>query len=79
MNVEEYPVYSVTIDDVYAPVKYHYILGKEEEKFTRIVDSDSTLNEFFNREVTIKKHPLLPNAFETLSTLKKSKLFDGKH
>jgi spore coat protein CotH len=79
MNVEEYPVYSVTINDVYAPVKYHYIIGKEEEKFTRIVDSDSTLNEFFNREVTVKKHPLLPKAFETLSTLKKSKLFDDTH
>jgi len=76
MNVEEYPVYNVTINEVDAGVKYHYALGKEEEKFTRTADSETTLNEFFNRQITVKKHPLLPMAYEQLSTLKKSKLFD---
>jgi len=77
MNKDEYPLYSLTLDDVSAPVDYHYVLGKEEENFTRTVQSESTLNEFFNRKITVKKHPLLPLAFESLSTLKKSKLFDG--
>ncbi|ORX85850.1 coth-domain-containing protein [Anaeromyces robustus] len=76
MKVEEYPIYSVTVDNVNAPVEYHYILGSEEEKFTRTADSDTTLNDFFNRSVTVKKHPLLPMAYDTLSTLKKSKLYD---
>eukprot|EP00833_Pecoramyces_ruminatium_P001418 jgi/Orpsp1_1/1175450/evm.model.c7180000053950.1 len=76
MSVEEYPVYSVTVDDVNAPIEYHYKLGKEEEKFTRTAQSDTTLNEYFNREITIKQHPLLPMAYETLPTIKKSKLFD---
>jgi len=79
MKVEEYPVYSVTVDAVNAPVKYHYILGSEEEKFTRTTENDTTLNEFFNRKITVKKHPLLPKAFETIPTLKKSKLFDGNY
>jgi len=79
MSEEEYPVYSFTLDDVNAPVDYHYVLGKEEEKFTRTLQSESTLNEFFNRKITVKKHPLLPMAFEPLSTLKKSKLFDDTH
>jgi len=78
MNVEEYPVYNVTVNDVDVGVTYHYALGKEEEKFTRTADSDTTLNEFFNRKITVKKHPLLPMAYEPLPTLKKSKLFDGK-
>jgi len=79
MNLEQYPVYSVTVDSVNAPVKYHYVLGKEEEKFTRTADSDTTLNEFFNRAITIKKHPLLPKAYESFPTIKKSKLFDDTH
>jgi len=78
MKVEEYPIYSVTVDDVNPPVQYHYVLGSEEEKFTRTTDSDTTLNDFFNRSVTVKKHPLLPMAYEVLPTLKKSKLYDGK-
>jgi len=77
MKVEEYPVYSVTVDDVNPPVQYHYVLGSEEEKFTRTAESDTTLNDFFNRSVTVKEHPLLPMAYEQLPTLKKSKLYDG--
>ncbi|ORX41996.1 hypothetical protein BCR36DRAFT_407251 [Piromyces finnis] len=78
MKLEQYPVYSVTLNDVNAPVKYNYALGSEKESFTRSLPagSESTLNEFFNRSVTTLKHPLLPQAFPTFSTLKKSKLFD---
>ncbi|ORX41995.1 hypothetical protein BCR36DRAFT_416399 [Piromyces finnis] len=79
MKVEEYPVYSVTVD-VNAPVNYHYALGSEEESFTRTLSSGTTtLNEFFKRKVTVKKHPLLPKAYDTFSTLKQSKLFDDTH
>jgi len=78
MKVEQYPVYSVTVN-INAPVSYHYVLGSEEESFTRTLSSGiTTLNEFFNRKVTVKKHPELPLAYENFSTLKKSKLFDGK-
>ena len=76
MKVDQYPVYTATVN-VNAPVKYHYVLGSEEEKFTRTVNSDSTLNEFFNRKVNVKKHPLLPKAYESFANTKKSKLFDG--
>jgi len=79
MELEQYPIYSVTLNHVNSPVKYHYVLGSEEESFTRSVESgvETTLNEFFNRSVTVKNHPLLPQAFPTFPTLKKSKLFDG--
>jgi len=76
MAVEQYPVYSVTVD-VSTPVKYHYALGGKEESFTRTIDSSTTLNEFFDRPVTVKKHPTLPKAFDSVPTLKKSKLYDG--
>ncbi len=78
MKEEQYPVYSVTLNNVNAPVNYHYALDNSEETFTRTVNSDSTLNEFFNRKYTVKEHPLLPKAFDPFPTLKKSKLFDGK-
>jgi len=77
MTVEEYPVYSVTLKNVNAPVNYHYFLNNEEESFTRTLKNETTLNEFFNRKITVKEHPLLPMAFESLPTLKKSKLYDG--
>ena len=76
MEVEQYPVYSVTLD-ISTPVKYHYALGGKEESFTRTLSGKSTLNEFFDRPITVKKHPGLPKAFETFSTLKMSKLYDG--
>jgi len=75
MNVEQYPVYTVTLN-VSAPVNYHYALGDKEESFTRTVDGDTTLNEFFDRPVTILNHPLLPRAYEAYTT-KMSKLYDG--
>jgi len=80
MKVLDYPIYQVAVD-VNAPVKYHYSLKTgsktEEEGFTRQVTESSTLNEFFNRAYTVKKHPLLPKAYETPSTIKQSKLYDG--
>ncbi|KAG4087051.1 hypothetical protein H8356DRAFT_1059070 [Neocallimastix lanati (nom. inval.)] len=79
MTVEEYPVYSVTLKNVNAPVNYHYFLNNEEESFTRTLKNETTLNEFFNRKITVKEHPLLPMAFESLPTLKKSKLYDDTH
>jgi len=74
MNVEQYPVYTVTLN-VSAPVNYHYALGDKEESFIRTVDGDTTLNEFFDRPVTILNHPLLPRAYEAYTT-KMSKLYD---
>eukprot|EP00833_Pecoramyces_ruminatium_P002993 jgi/Orpsp1_1/1177025/evm.model.c7180000059879.2 len=76
MTVEEYPVYSVTVNDANPSDKYYYVVGSDKEKFTRTVESDTTLNEFFNRTITVKQHPLLPMAYEQLPTLKKSKLYD---
>ncbi|ORX77032.1 hypothetical protein BCR32DRAFT_295874 [Anaeromyces robustus] len=78
MKEQQYPVYSVTLNNVNAPVKYHYALGNTEESFTRTLNSVSTLNEFFNRKYTIKEHPLLPKAFESFKTLKKSTLYDDR-
>jgi len=75
MKVEQYPVYTATVD-VDAPVKYHYALNGKEESFTREATSDTTLNEFFDRKFTVKRHPLLPKAFESPSSVKQSKLFD---
>ncbi|OUM57236.1 hypothetical protein PIROE2DRAFT_48887, partial [Piromyces sp. E2] len=77
MKVEKGPLYTLTLDNVNAPVDYHYGIKNNEEAFTRTLNKgDSTLNEFLNRSVTVMKHPLLPMAFESLSTLKKSKLYD---
>ena len=78
MKLVQYPVYSVTLDNINTPVEYHYKLGSEEESFNRnLLSGNSTLNDFFNRSVTVKKHPLFPQAFPSFPTLKKSKLFDG--
>jgi len=82
MKLLEYPIYQATVD-VSTPVKYHYSLtinGKtEEESFTREATSSTTLNEFFNRSITVKKHPLLPLVYKTPSTVKLSKLYDDTH
>jgi len=80
MKEYDYPIYRAVID-VDAPVKYHYSLKTgsktEEESFTRQVSKSETLNEFFNRAYTVKKHPLLPKVYESPSTIKQSKLYDG--
>jgi len=82
MKLLEYPVYQAVVN-VNAPVKYHYSLtvnGKtQEEKFTREAKTSETLNEFFDRSITVKEHPLLPKIYETPSTVKQSKLYDDKH
>jgi len=82
MKLLDYPIYQAVVD-VNAPVKYHYSLKTdsktEEESFTRQVTESTTLNEFFNRAYTVKKHPLLPKAYETPSTIKQSKLYDDTH
>lgn len=78
MKEEQYPVYSLTLNSLVAPIKYHYGIDNKEESFTRTLNSESTLNEFFNRKVTVKEHPLLPKAFETFPTLKKSQLYDDR-
>ncbi len=75
MFVDQYPVYKVTVD-IETPVSYHYILDDSEESFDRVANDD-TLIEFFNRENTVIKHPLLPLAYEESSITKKSKLYDG--
>jgi len=79
MTLLEYPIYQATVN-VNAPVEYHYSLKTgsktEEESFTRKATSGETLNEFFNRSYTVKKHPLLPKVYETPSTVKQSKLYD---
>ncbi|KAL6620840.1 hypothetical protein LY90DRAFT_708252 [Neocallimastix californiae] len=74
MTVEEYPVYKASVD-VKTPVKYHYILNGSEEKFEREANGD-TLNEFFDRKITVKKHPLLPLAYQVSPLQDKSKLYD---
>jgi len=80
MKLLDYPIYQVVVN-VDPPVSYHYSLTTgskvEEEGFTRQVTGTETLNEFFNRAYTSKKHPLLPKAYETPSTIKQSKIYDG--
>jgi len=80
MTVDVYPVYKVVVNEISAPVDYHYKItnGEEiqEESFVRNSKSSETLNDFFNRSITYKKLPLLPKVYETYPTFKKSKLFD---
>jgi len=82
MKLLDYPIYQVVVN-VDPPVSYHYSLTTgskvEEEGFTRQVTGTETLNEFFNRAYTSKKHPLLPKAYETPSTIKQSKIYDDTH
>jgi len=82
MKLLEYPVYQAVVN-VNPPVQYHYSLtvgGKTQvENFTRKATTSITLNEFFGRSITVKKHPLLPKVYETPSTVKQSKLYDDTH
>ncbi len=77
MNLDVYPVYKVTVK-VNPPVKYYYILNGIEESFDRETNGD-TLIDFFDRKITVKKHPLLPLAFNESPLQKKSKLYDGNY
>ena len=78
MEVDEYPVYNVTLN-VNTPVTYRYELDGKEESFDRTLETGiETLNEFYNRTITVKYHPELPKAYESNPTMKNSKLYDGK-
>jgi spore coat protein CotH len=83
MTVVDYPIYSVKVPEVSPPVQYHYKLnnGVEvvEESQERTTELSETLNDFFNRSITITKLPLLPKVYETPNTIKKSKLYDDNY
>jgi len=87
MEVHEFPVYKVKVD-VDPPVHYFYSIdysntseaekGIVQEQFDRILESgEETLNEFFNRKITVKTHPILPKAYNKYPQFNPSKLFDG--
>ncbi|ORX55498.1 hypothetical protein BCR36DRAFT_581504 [Piromyces finnis] len=89
MEVHEFPLYKVKVN-VDPPVKYYYSLdfagtneegrGVENEQFERELQSGKeTLNEFFNRKITVKEHPALPKAYDKYEMYIPSKLFDDTH
>jgi len=89
MEVLEFPVYKATVD-VNPPVTYSYSIdykgtneeskGVVQEKFERKLESgEETLNEYFERQITIKTHPVLPKAFQSYENYSPSKLFDDTH
>ncbi|OUM68310.1 hypothetical protein PIROE2DRAFT_68720 [Piromyces sp. E2] len=89
MDVHEFPVFKTTVK-VKAPVKYFYSidysntneshLGVQQEQFERELESgEETLNEFFNRKITVKEHPALPRAYDKYPKYNPSKLFDDTH
>ena len=86
MEVHEFPVYKVKVN-VDPPVQYFYSIdysktnepdkGIVQEEFDRVLESgEETLNEFFNRRITVKTHPTLPKAYEKYDKFSPSKLFD---
>jgi len=84
MTLKEYPLYKAEVD-VDLPVEYNYGIvyadgTADQESFTRKRQKgDDALNEFYDRQVTIVNHPLLPRAFEAFEYYKPSKLFDDNH
>jgi len=90
MELHEFPVYKVKVNDAKAPVKYFYSIdytdtnekdkGVVQENFDRTLESgETTLNEFFDRKITVKTHPYLPKAFESYPKFSQSKLYDDTH
>ncbi|ORX42202.1 hypothetical protein BCR36DRAFT_407122 [Piromyces finnis] len=86
MGLHEFPVYEVSID-IDLPVRYFYSIdysdtneadkGVVQEEFDRVKESgEETLNEFFNRKITVKTHPNLPKAYDKYPNFSPSKLFD---
>jgi len=79
---DSYPLYQKMLDINEFPVNYNYILDygnghAEQEEFTRQrSENEEPLNEFFGRSITIKKHPLLPNAYEPFKYFKQSRLYN---
>ncbi|ORY55355.1 hypothetical protein LY90DRAFT_455450 [Neocallimastix californiae] len=83
MKLDKYPLYKVNIDIDTFPVHYNYIVkyddddNTEAEEFVRIRNqNDESLNEFFNRSITVKEHPELPRAYDAFPYFKQSKLYD---
>jgi len=79
MTLDEYPLYKVDVDVDSFPVNYNYIVDSETEQFTRTREKDDVpLNEFFNRKITLKKHPELPRAYKAFEYFEPSKLYDDR-
>jgi len=90
MEVKEYPVYQVKVKSAKAPVHYCYSIdysgtdysskGVVREQIDRVLNSgDETLNEFFDRSITVKEHPALPKAYPSFERYSPSKLYDDTH
>jgi spore coat protein CotH len=85
LDPDRAPLYKVKVDVDSFPVKYNYILDSgngnaEAEQFERVRnEGEKALNEFFNRSITVKEHPLLPKAFESFEYYVPSKLYDDTH
>jgi len=90
MEVKEYPVYQVKVKSAKAPVHYCYSIdysgtdysskGVVREQIDRVLNSgDETLNEFFDRSITVKEHPALPKAYPSFERYSPSKLYDGMY
>jgi len=79
------PLYKVKVDVSSYPVEYKYIIDYgngqvEEEQFTRQRnEGEKALNDFFNRSITVKEHPLLPRAYEPFEYFEPSRLYDDTH
>jgi len=82
MEAGEYPQYKVKVNVDSFPVQYNYIVATDannavSEQFVRTRQKDEkALNEFFNRSLTVKKHPELPRAYEAFPYFEQSKLYD---
>jgi len=82
MTLKEYPLYKAEVEVDGFPVEYNY--GKvnndgsvENEAFSRKRnENDKSLNEFFDRRITITKHPPIPKAYEPFEFYNPSKLYD---
>jgi len=85
MTMEYYPLFKAETEVTSFPVQYNYSIdygdGKiQQEEFTRKREqNEDSLNEFFDRQVTILNHPRLPRAYKELDTLELSKLYDDNY
>ncbi|OUM63569.1 hypothetical protein PIROE2DRAFT_61198 [Piromyces sp. E2] len=82
MAPQEYPLFKAEVDVDAFPVTYNYMVKFDEsktetEQFQRQREKGAeSLNEFFNRSITVKKHPELPRAYEAFQYFEPSKLYD---
>jgi len=80
MSAGEYPLYVAEVDVDSFPVTYNYSVDGETEKFERKREKGAeSLNEFFERQLTIVEHPKLPRAFKAFELAKPSKLYDDQY